>query len=61
MVKDQLSKATKTLILEEPFTGFFIVGLNKTYRKDIPTAGVMQNGIGVQLAINPDYFGCITA
>ena len=56
MVKDQLSKATKTLILEEPFYGLFIVGLNKTYRKDIPTAGVMQNGIGVQLTINPEYF-----
>ena len=60
MVKDQLSKATKTLILEEPFYGLFIVGLNKTYRKDIPTAGVMQNGIGVQLTINPEYFGSLT-
>ena len=61
MVKDQLSKATKTLILEEPFYGLFIVGLNKTYRKDIPTAGVSQNGIGVQLAINPDYFDALNA
>ena len=42
MVKDQLSKAVKTLILEEPFYGLFIVGLNKTYRQDIPTAGVSQ-------------------
>ncbi len=56
MVKDQLSKAIKTLILEEPFYGLFIVGLNKTFRKDIPTAGVMQNGIGVQLTVNPDFF-----
>ena len=61
MVKDQLSKAVKTLILEEPFYGLFIVGLNKTYRKDIPTAGVSQNGIGVQLAINPDYFDALNA
>ena len=60
MVKDQLSKATKTLILEEPFYGLFIVGLNKTYRKDIPTAGVMQNGIGVQLTINPEYFASLS-
>tara|TARA_Y100000356_G_scaffold42894_1_gene33439 strand:+ start:1702 stop:2853 length:1152 start_codon:yes stop_codon:yes gene_type:complete len=56
MVKEQLSKTIKTLILEEPFYGLFIVGLNKVYRKDIPTAGVSQNGIGVQLAVNPDFF-----
>ena len=55
MVKDILSKAIKTLILEEPFYGLFVVGLNKSYRTDIPTAGVSQNGIGVQLAVNPDY------
>ena len=45
MVKDILSKAIKTLILEEPFYGLFVVGLNKSYRTDIPTAGVSQNGI----------------
>lgn len=56
MVKDQVSKATKTLILEEPFYGLFLVGLNKVYIKNIPTAGVSKHGIGVQLAINPDYF-----
>ena len=58
MVKtaDQLAKASKTLILEEPFYGLFLVGLNKTFRKDIPTAGVSKHGIGVQLAVNPDFF-----
>tara|TARA_B100000902_G_scaffold581_1_gene792 strand:- start:13812 stop:14963 length:1152 start_codon:yes stop_codon:yes gene_type:complete len=55
MVREYLSKAIKTLILEEPFYGLFIVGLNKTYRTDIPTAGVSQNGIGVQLVVNPEY------
>jgi predicted metal-dependent peptidase len=53
---DQLAKASKTLILEEPFYGLFLVGLNKTFRKDIPTAGVSKHGIGVQLAVNPDFF-----
>lgn len=56
MVKDQVSKATKTLILEEPFYGLFLVGLNKKYIKSIPTAGVSKHGIGVQLVINPEYF-----
>jgi len=55
-VIDQLAKASKTLILKEPFYGLFLVGLNKTFRKDIPTAGVSKHGIGVQLAVNPDFF-----
>ena len=55
MVTDIVSKATKTLIFEEPFYGLFLVGLNKVYRKDIKTAGVSKHGIGVQLAINPDF------
>jgi predicted metal-dependent peptidase len=55
-ISDQLAKASKTLILEEPFYGLFLVGLNKTFRKDIPTAGVSKHGIGVQLAVNPEFF-----
>ena len=50
-ISDLLAKASKTLILEEPFYGLFLVGLNKTFRKDIPTAGVSKHGIGVQLAV----------
>lgn len=53
---DQLARTSKTLIFKEPFYGLFLVGLNKTFRKDIPTAGVSPNGIGAQLAINPDFF-----
>lgn len=53
---DSLAKASKTLILSEPFYGLFLVGLNKTFRKDIPTAGVSKHGIGAQLSINPDFF-----
>lgn len=58
MVKtaEQLARSSKTLIFKEPFYGLFLVGLNKTFRKDIPTAGVSPNGIGAQLAINPDFF-----
>ena len=56
VIADQLARASKTLILEEPFYGLFLIGLNKTFRKDIPTAGVSKHGIGVQLAVNPDFF-----
>ncbi|TXG83247.1 MAG: hypothetical protein E6R13_04170 [Spirochaetes bacterium] len=52
---DKISKASKLLIFEEPFYGLFLIGLNKTFRKDIPTAGVSKHGIGVQLSINPDF------
>ena len=55
-IADLVSKASKTLIFTEPFYGLFLIGLNKTYRKDLPTAGVSKHGIGVQLAINPDFF-----
>jgi len=56
MVAEKLARASKTLILSEPFYGLFLVGLNKVIRKDIPTAGVSKNGIGIQLSINPDFF-----
>ncbi len=56
MISEHVAKSSKTLILEEPFYGLFLVGVNKTYRNDIPTAGVSKHGIGVQLAINPQYF-----
>ncbi len=55
-VADLVSKTSKNLIFDEPFYGLFLVGLNKVYRDDIPTAGVSKNGIGVQLSVNPDFF-----
>ena len=55
-ISDILARASKSLILNEPFYGLFLIGLNKKIRKDIPTAGVSKNGIGVQLSINPGFF-----
>ena len=59
-ITDQLSRASKSLILTEAFYGLFLIGLNKKFRKDIPTAGVSKHGIGVQLTINPDFFTNLT-
>lgn len=56
MVADLVSKSSKTLIFTEPFYGLFLVGLNKVYTDKLPTAGVSKHGIGVQLAINPEFF-----
>jgi len=55
-ISDILARASKSLILDEPYYGLFLIGLNKQMRKDIPTAGVSKNGIGVQLSINPGFF-----
>ncbi len=60
IVIDKVSKAGKLLIFSEPFYGLFLIGLNKIYRKDIPTAGVSKQGIGVQLAINPDFVSTLS-
>jgi hypothetical protein len=52
-----LSKASKDLMLKEPYYGFFLIMLNKLWdAKRVPTAGVSKNGINYQLAINPDFW-----
>jgi predicted metal-dependent peptidase len=54
-----LAKITKELMLEEPFYGLFLVGLNKEWRTDLSTAGVSKKNINAQLAINPDFWNSI--
>lgn len=56
--KDTLSKASKNLMLSEPYYGFFLLMLNKLWTKNkIPTAAVCKNGINFQLLINEDFWG----
>ena len=43
-------------MLKEPYYGFFLIMLNKVWRKDLPTAGVSKNGINFQLAINEEFW-----
>ena len=57
---DAVAKASKSLMLQEPFYGYFLIGLNKKYIKTIPTAGVSKSGINVQLSVNPDFFISLT-
>lgn len=54
--QDTLAKATKELMLKEPFYGLFLITMNKVWRNDLDTAGVSKNGINVQLAINPIFW-----
>tara|TARA_R110002073_G_scaffold319123_1_gene493605 strand:+ start:58 stop:1221 length:1164 start_codon:yes stop_codon:yes gene_type:complete len=55
-IQDLVAKTTKELILDEPFYGLFLIGINKTYSEQIPTAGVSKHGIGMQLTINPEFY-----
>ena len=54
--QQSLSKISKELMLKEPYYGFFLIMLNKMWRKDLPTAGVSKNGINYQLAINEEFW-----
>ena len=58
-VVDAVSKASKTLMFAEPFYGLFLIGMNKIYKYNIPTAGVSKNGMGTQLTINPEFFNTL--
>jgi len=53
---DTLAKATKELMLKEPFYGLFLIMMNKVWRNDIDTAGVSKQAINMQLAINPVFW-----
>ena len=55
-IQDQVARTTKTLIFDEPFYGLFLIGINKKYSLQIPTAGVSKHGIGMQLTINPEFY-----
>tara|TARA_R110000737_G_scaffold48469_1_gene68922 strand:+ start:601 stop:1764 length:1164 start_codon:yes stop_codon:yes gene_type:complete len=55
-IQDQVARTTKTLIFTEPFYGLFLIGINKTFSEQVPTAGVSKHGIGMQLTINPEFY-----
>lgn len=56
---DQLAKASKELMLKEPFYGFFLIMLNKQWNNRVPTAGVSLNGINYQLYINEEFWSSL--
>ena len=55
-IQDQVARTTKSLIFTEPFYGLFLIGINKKYSENIPTAGVSKHNIGIQLTINPEFY-----
>lgn len=55
-IQELVAKTTKELILDEPFYGLFLIGINKQFSERVPTAGVSKLGIGMQLTINPEFY-----
>jgi predicted metal-dependent peptidase len=53
---ESLAKASKELMLKEPFYGIFLIMLNKQWSKKVPTAGVGLNGINYHLYINEEFW-----
>ena len=54
--RDSLSKTSKDLMLKEPYYGFFLLMLHKSWSNKLPTAGVCKNGINFQLMINEKFW-----
>ena len=58
---EQLAKASKDLMLKEPFYGLFLIMLNKQWNnRAVPTAGVSRNGVNYQLYLNEIFWDSLT-
>lgn len=51
-----ISKITRSIIIEAPFYGLYLIGLNKKFTKEVQTAAVALNGINFDLELNPDIW-----
>jgi predicted metal-dependent peptidase len=58
---EELAKASKDLMLKEPFYGLFLIMLNKQWSKQVPTAGVSRLGINYQLYLNEEFWDSLEA
>lgn len=55
---DQLARVSKHFFIQEPFYGFFLLGMKKVFTKELPTAAVGpdKESLGVTLYINPEFW-----
>ena len=58
--QDTLARATKTLMLREPFYGYFLMSMNKSWDEGVGTAGVSKHNIGFKLTIAPTFWKGLT-
>lgn len=57
---EDLAIISKELMLEQPFYGLFLIGLNKEFGKAVDTAGVSRQNINYKLVINPDFWNSLS-
>ena len=57
---DSLAKASKDLMLKEPFYGFFLMNLNKMWDDKTPTASVGLRHINYELRLGPEFWEELT-
>lgn len=57
---EALARATKTLLLNKPFYGLFLLGMKKTFSDKTKSASVEIKDIDLELLINEEYFLSIT-
>lgn len=54
---EELAKASKELMLKEPFYGLFLIMLNKQWdNRKVRTAGVSLLGVNYQLYLNEKFW-----
>lgn len=58
--QEELSIVIKTIMLEQPFYGLFLLNVNKEFSKKVPTAGVCIEGINYKLIVNPDFWDSLS-
>lgn len=58
---EELAKASKELMLKEPFYGLFLIMLNKQWSTKIRTAGVSLLGVNYQLYLNEKFWGILNS
>lgn len=59
-VLNDILRVSRDLIMKEPFYGLFLSTLSRIETKETPIAGVRQNGINLELGINPDAWPKLT-
>jgi len=57
---DSLAKVIKSIMLEQPFYGLFLLNVNKEFNDRCPTAGVSRDGINFRLQINPTFWDSLS-
>lgn len=58
---EELALAGKELMLEHPFYGMFLIGLNKEWNESVPTAGVSKHNINYKLVINTEFWNSLSS